>query len=67
MPYEKQKAIQRELNSHIPRGRKGSTQNKFRFAFYFYRSRGMTFEDSVRRATEDVRQHEPDFVPHVKG
>ena len=53
--------IQREVNARIPRG--SLDQNHFRALFWSWRSRGCSFEDSLSRAAEHVRQGSPGFSP----
>jgi hypothetical protein len=65
MAYEHQKAIQRELDTRIPRWLRGSKQNEFRFLFYFYRTQGHSFDASVTSACAKVREREPSFEPKV--
>jgi hypothetical protein len=65
MPYKHQKAIQLELDTRIPRGLRGGSQNELRFRFYFYRSQGLPFDTSLTRAVLGVRERDPNFVPRV--
>ncbi len=65
MAYEHQKAIQRELDTRIPRWLRGSKQNEFRFLFYFYRTQGHSFDGSVTLARAKVQEREPAFEPRV--
>ncbi len=65
MPYEHQRAIQRELHDRIPRGLRGSSQNQFRSWFYFYRSQGLAFNTCLTKAVLGVRDGDPNFVPRV--
>ncbi len=65
MPYERQKAIQRELDARIPRGLRGGSQNELRFRFYFHRSQGLPFDTSLTSAVLGVRERDPNFVPRV--
>jgi hypothetical protein len=65
MKHALQKQIQHELDTRIPRGKKGDTQNKFRSCVYFYRSQRHPFDESVVLATEQIRQQEPDFHPLI--
>jgi hypothetical protein len=63
--YELQKQIQRELDTRIPRGPRGSLQNQFRFVFCFFRSQRVSFEESIAKAVASIREREPDFAPKV--
>jgi len=65
MAYEHQKAIQRELDTRIPRWLRGSKQNEFRFLFSFYRTQRNSFENSLTLARAKVRETEPNFEPRV--
>ncbi len=65
MGYEFQKQIQRELDARIPRGLSGGPQNELRFGFYFYRSQGLSFENSLAPALGGVRERHPNFVPKI--
>ena len=57
--------IQREVNARIPRG--SLDQNHFRALFWSWRSRGCSFEDSLSRAAEHIRQGSPGFTPRWTG
>jgi len=65
MTHRLQKELQRELNERIPRGPRGSDQNLFRGIVWFWRQQGRSFDDSVTKAREYVRQHTPDFEPRL--
>jgi hypothetical protein len=60
-----QKELQHELNERVPRGPRGSRQNEFRFGVWFWRSQGYSFDDSLAKAMEAVRRHEPAFTPRT--
>jgi hypothetical protein len=64
MAYEFQTRLRQELNERVPRGSRGSRQNEFRMAVWFYRPR-CTFEESVSRALEFVRRVDPGFAPQL--
>ena len=66
MRFELQKQIQREMNTRLPRGARGSLQNQFRQVFYFYRSQGRPFEVALANAVNNVRQREPNFEAVVR-
>jgi hypothetical protein len=66
MRFELQKRIQREMDTRLPRGAKGSPQNRCRQVFYFYRSQGRPFEVALANAVNSVRQREPNFEPVVR-
>jgi hypothetical protein len=65
MSHGPQRKVRQELDARIPRGARGSLQNMFRMAFYLFRVRGATFDNSVARALAEVRKNTPDFVPTV--
>lgn len=65
MRYERQKGIQSEMDARIPRGLSGSPQNLFRFAFYNSRCQGLSFDESVEKATAFMQQREPGFSPTI--
>lgn len=65
MAYERQKAIERELDARIPRGPRGSPQNELRLRFNIYRMEGLPSEASLALAVGGVREREPDFAPRV--
>jgi hypothetical protein len=66
MKHALQKQIQHELDTRIPRGRRGDKQTEFRSGFYFFRSQRRSFEESVVLATEQIRKQEPGFHPLVR-
>ncbi len=55
--------VQRELNARIPRG--SLEQNLFRARVWSWYSRGLSFEESVRKAAERVRRDSPGFAPRL--
>lgn len=68
MKYQRQHELQAELDSRIPRGPRGSLQNQFRQAVWFFTSQPrFTFEEGLELALRSVRLHEPDFVPVIRS
>jgi hypothetical protein len=65
MKNERQHFVRNEMDERIPRGPRGSAQNELRMHFNAWRLHGLTFEESVVRATEVVRRRNPAFVPMV--
>ncbi len=66
MKHERQRLTQRELEERIPRGQRGSPQNRFRMQFNAYRLHGLSFEESTALAAEAVREwFDPAFMPQV--
>ena len=59
------KDLQRELDARIPRRRRGSLQNEFRFCWQFFRSQGNSFDVSRELALSIVRQKQSDFAPEI--
>ena len=58
--------LQTKLNAHIPRGLRGSAQNQFRFAAWFFGSQDCyTFDEALDQALVTVRQNHPGFVPTI--
>jgi hypothetical protein len=55
--------IQREVNVRIPRG--SLEQNLFRAKVWWWYSRGLSFDESVRRAVASVRLNSPEFDPRL--
>ncbi len=66
MKHERQRLTQRELEERIPKGQRGSPQNRFRMQFNAWRLHGLSFEESSARAAEAVREwFDPAFTPQV--
>jgi len=65
MGFELQKGIQREMDTRIPRGPRGSLQNELRSRFYFFRSQRIPFEVSLTKAVGGIKEHHPDFEPKI--
>ena len=65
MKNERQQIVRKELDERLPRGPRGSAQNELRMRFNAWRLHGLTFEESVARAAERVRERDSDFVPMV--
>lgn len=65
MKYATQRNTKRELDARVPRGPKGSPQNKFRCAMYFFNSQGYPFDVSVGMAASLTNEHHPGFSPRV--
>jgi len=59
MPYERQKALRRELNERIPRGLRGSPQNDLRGTFSFFRMQDIPLEVSLEKALALLRGASP--------
>jgi hypothetical protein len=65
MGFALQKQLREELNTRIPRGPKGSSQNMLRSAFWFFRSQGHPFDTSLAKALEITQERHPAFVPKI--
>ena len=65
MKNERQHTVRKELDERLPRGPRGSAQNELRMRFNAWRPHGLTFEESVARAAERVRERDSAFVPTV--
>jgi hypothetical protein len=65
MKHRRQRELQEKL-TRIPRGPRGSAQNQFRNAVWFFASQlRYTFEEALDYALRIVRQSEPGFVPTI--
>jgi hypothetical protein len=64
MPYERQKMTRKELE-RIPRGSRGSPQNKVRQTVACQFQHGKSFDESVEIAVTLVHQQHPDFMPKI--
>ena len=62
---ERQHTVRKEMDARLPRGPRGSAQNELRMRFNAWRLHGLTFEESVARAAERVRERDSAFVPTV--
>jgi len=62
---ERQHTVRKEMDARLPRGPRGSAQNELRMRFNAWRLHGLTFEESVARAAERVRERDSAFVPPV--
>jgi len=65
MLYERQKALQKELDARIPRGLRGEPQNTVRYIVYSQRLHGKSFDESLEIAMAFVRQSYPNFTPKI--
>ena len=65
MKNERQQTVRKEMEERLPRGPRGSAQNELRMRFNAWRLHGLTFEESVARAAERVRERASAFVPIV--
>ena len=65
MKNELQHTVRKELDERLPRGPRGSPQNELRMRFNAWRLHGLTFEESVARAADRVRERDSAFVPMV--
>ena len=65
MKNERQHTVRKEMDARLPRGPRGSAQNELRMRFNAWRLHGLTFEESVARAAERVRERDSGFVPTV--
>jgi len=65
MLYERQKALQKELDARIPRGLRGEPQNTVRYIVYSQRLHGKSFDESLEIAMALVRQSYPNFAPKI--
>ena len=55
-----------KLNVRVPRGPRGSQQNQFRNAVWFFASQvRYTFDEALDHALLAVRQNHPSFVPTI--
>jgi hypothetical protein len=63
MTHRLQRELQRELNERLPRGSRGSLQNELRMRFWIWRLTGHSFDDSVAKAVDGIRQSTPGFEP----
>jgi len=52
---------------YIPKGSKGSTQNKLRFYYVAYRrkgiAKGLSRDQCLKDATDKLKKHHPEFEP----
>ena len=65
MHYDRQKAMQRELNERIPPAPKGDPQNELRQVVNSHRLSGKSFDQSVTIAMSVISKRYPQFTPRI--
>ena len=67
MKYRRQYELEARLDKRIPRGPRGSLQNRFRGLVSFYASQPRyTFEDGLGLALASIRESDPNFDPLIR-
>ena len=65
MAHRFQEDLQKELNDRIPKGPRGSRQRELRMRWWFFRSQRYSFDESIAKAVEGIRQTDPSFLPQI--